>query len=294
MLDMEVELQLGYTIPTSGRYDTSCMLSYKGEDIVRQIQAIQTKAEAAKLDPTQANIITGFHNLFRLSYLQECLIGEDIFPANSTLEYLEKALKGSPETDPLARKAQNLWDAVTKFLPTERANSPIPNNHWATFTPEFLQAIHWIIGHNLISNAGTYRANWCAPAHEDWVYLGPHLVEPALKLLCTHVRQALDTDNNNNLSCRIQLAASFLTNFLHIHPFFDGNGRVARLAVSWLLADLTIVPIPLTSKQGCPHFLQYLQRSCSPDPPHESTFSRLLLESAFHTIRKARFSLNLE
>ncbi|KAA1066654.1 hypothetical protein PGT21_021426 [Puccinia graminis f. sp. tritici] len=294
MLDMEVELQLGYKIPTSGRYDTSCISLLTGEGIVHEIHAIQTQVEAAKLDPTQANIITGFHNFFQLSYLQECLIGEDIFPANSNLEYLEKALKGSPETDPLARKAQNLRDAVTKFLPTERANSPIPNNHWATFTPEFLQTIHQIIGYKLISNAGTYRTNWCAPAHEDWVYLGPHLVEPALKLLCTHVRRALEMDNNNNLSYRIQLAASFLTNFLHIHPFSDGNGRVARLAVSWLLADLTIVPIPLTSKQGRPHFLQYLQRSRSPDPPHESTLSRLLLESAFHTIWKAHFSLNLE
>jgi Fic family protein len=44
----------------------------------------------------------------------------------------------------------------------------------------------------------------------------------------------------------IKIAAQFLNKFLFIHPYENGNGRVARLLVSYILSSVSIVPVSLT------------------------------------------------
>ncbi|CAG8805235.1 6934_t:CDS:1, partial [Gigaspora rosea] len=43
----------------------------------------------------------------------------------------------------------------------------------------------------------------------------------------------------------IKYGACFLAYFLLIHPFINGNGRVARLLLSYLLSRFTVVPLSL-------------------------------------------------
>ncbi|KNE93531.1 hypothetical protein PSTG_13064 [Puccinia striiformis f. sp. tritici PST-78] len=288
------ELFLNFLIPSSGPWPLTSASGRSEEELIAEITSIQAKVVAASLDPQQAEFIISSRNFLQLSYLQECLVGEAILPAGSTIEHLEKALQESPDTNRTARKIQNLRLAVTDFLPYNTGNNPATiNTRWATFTPNLLQDMHPTIGYKLILNAGSYRTGWCSPAQEDWAYLPPHLVMHTLAPLCTRVRRALEAENNHHIGYRIRLAASFMTNFLHIHPFSNGNGRVARLAVSWLLADITIVPIPLTSSNGRQHVLEALRDSRHLTPFTPLALSRILLESAFHTVRKAHFSLDL-
>lgn len=37
----------------------------------------------------------------------------------------------------------------------------------------------------------------------------------------------------------------FFHQFLYIHPFLNGNGRVARVLLSYLLSKFTVVPLSL-------------------------------------------------
>ncbi|RKO94041.1 hypothetical protein BDK51DRAFT_50933 [Blyttiomyces helicus] len=88
------------------------------------------------------------------------------------------------------------------------------------------------------------RTKWLAPEKEDYVYLDPVRFPIELPGLCLHVRIALR--NDPSLLNRVRLAAAFAINFLYIHPFSNGNGWVARIAVSWLLEGHTVVPVPLS------------------------------------------------
>lgn len=45
----------------------------------------------------------------------------------------------------------------------------------------------------------------------------------------------------------ICLGAFFLSEFLLIHPFYDGNGRTARILLSHIIRPHTVVPLSLYS-----------------------------------------------
>jgi len=47
----------------------------------------------------------------------------------------------------------------------------------------------------------------------------------------------------------IKLAAWLLYEFLEVHPFADGNGRMARVLVSNILAYFYPVPVPILSEE---------------------------------------------
>ncbi|POW03380.1 hypothetical protein PSHT_11686, partial [Puccinia striiformis] len=262
------ELFLNFLIPSSGPWPLTSASGRSEEELIAEITSIQAKVVAASLDPQQAEFIISSRNFLQLSYLQECLVGEAILPAGSTIEHLEKALQESPDTNRTARKIQNLRLAMGNIHPKSSAG------HAST------------IGYKLMLNAGSYRTG----------RLGIPCTTSCDAHSCTVVHPCSpspEAENNHHLGYRVRLAASFMTNFLHIHPFSNGNGRVARLAVSWLLADITIVPIPLTSSNGRQHVLEALRDSRHLTPFTPLALSRILLESAFHTVRKAHFSLDL-
>ncbi|POW03270.1 hypothetical protein PSTT_11225, partial [Puccinia striiformis] len=281
------ELFLNFLIPSSGPWPLTSASGRSEEELIAEITSIQAKVVAASLDPQQAEFIISFRNFLQLSYLQECLVGEAILPAGSTIEHLEEALQESPDTNRTARKIQNSdWPSLTSYH-TTRATTLPPSTPDGQHSPQIFcrTCIELSIQAHLECRK---LSDWL----EDWAYLAPHLVMHSC-MLCTRVRRALEAENNHHFGYRVRLAASFMTNFLHIHPFSNGNGRVARLAVSWLLADITIVPIPLTSSNGRQHVLEALRDSRHLTPFTPLALSRILLESAFHTVRKAHFSLDL-
>ena len=115
------------------------------------------------------------------------------------------------------------------------------------FTPFFIISVHTIIAKEL-DFPSDFRIAYSKPAQEDYTYLTPNLISSTLERLCTSTREALNTEVE--FLPRVKIVASFFTYFLHIHPFQNGNGRVARILISVLLVADTIVPIPL-STQSC-------------------------------------------
>ncbi|RKO88327.1 fido domain-containing protein [Blyttiomyces helicus] len=212
---------------------------------------IRTPPDPSDTQTDHALIFEGYSQFHKIIYIRETLVGEGCIPSGCTVADVETLLSMSIEAESgnnggnisarMAKKCQNFRDAVEFVFPSW-FDSGFPNP--ADFTPDFLLTVHRYIGSNrLITDAGSYRTKWLAPAKEDFVYLDPVRVPIELPRLCFDVQIALR--NDSCLLNRVRLAAAFATNFLYIHPFSNGNGRVARLAVSWLLKGHTVVPVPL-------------------------------------------------
>ncbi|KAJ3250760.1 hypothetical protein HK103_003183 [Boothiomyces macroporosus] len=194
-------------------------------------------------DDNLREFFSGYIEHHKLDYLKETFIGENIVKGSTTIEDVEKILS-NPQNQRLSLKFYNMKRAIEKLFPTIiRTEIDITR-----FTPKFIMDIHKIIGEGVIDDAGQYRKKFCKPSKVDWVYLYPDLIEKSLEGLCCNVRNAMETEED--ILTKIKITSSFVTNFLHIHPFSNGNGRTARLLASWLLSTISIVPIPFYSSSA--------------------------------------------
>jgi len=81
-------------------------------------------------------------------------------------------------------------------------------------------------------------------------YEVPMLMEELLKVI---------NDNPDDYTT-VELAAIVLHRFVHIHPFYDGNGRVARLLTNLVLMRKHYLPI-IIPKIDRAKYLRYLERA---------------------------------
>jgi Fic family protein len=140
-----------------------------------------------------------------------------------------------------------------------RASKEIPKS---PISKELLCKIHQQIkrGAALKSDLGRYRnrQNWIGPEgckiEEAYLYPPPHtnvdnLMGKLFSYAKTHQREPL-----------LQLAL-FLAQLLFIHPFMDGNGRVARILIPLFLYQKNVIPIPFLfmSRYFFRHRLKYFQ-----------------------------------
>ena len=89
--------------------------------------------------------------------------------------------------------------------------------------------------------------------------------------------------------------SQFLIHFLTIHPFRNGNGRVARLLLSYLLSSVTIVPLSIyfNAKNGREVYLECLRDERNKSPATESNLASLILESAYKNLEEMCIYLDI-
>ncbi|CAG8533146.1 158_t:CDS:1 [Diversispora eburnea] len=184
------------------------------------------------------------------NYALECISSES--DVNLSIDFVHKSLKKSwfhkikmflnwscrkiftkcfiPDRSlSLAKKVQNIHKVITNTFP------PVffPNLSIEYFTPSFAQQLHRQIGNGLINNAGQYRTRFVMTAQDNLMYLAPDLIENRMNELLRQCRE------------KFERTECFLSYFLLIHPFINGNGKVARLLLNYLLIRFTVVPFSL-------------------------------------------------
>jgi fido (protein-threonine AMPylation protein) len=140
----------------------------------------------------------------------------------------------------LAKKVQNLHGAINDIFPSMF----FPNLPLDCFNPLLAQQIHKQIGDDLIENAGQYRTKLVMPAQTDFIYLYLILIEGKMNEPFHQCREKFGKEDLQ-LEEAIKYGACFFHQFLYIHPFINGNGRVARVLLSYLLSKFTVVPLSL-------------------------------------------------
>lgn len=205
----------------------------------------------------------GYSALHCKKYLLECLSGEGNI-VDLDYDRIEMLLDIDPDNEPdrgtshAARKVQNLLGAINSNFPSIL----FPTLSIEKFTPNLAQEIHRQVGGGgLINNAGQYRTNWAKAAQEENEYMDPHLINDSMNNLFSECQEKFSREDLQ-FEEAIKLGACFLTHFLHIHPFSNGNGRVARLLLSYLLAKFTVVPVSLyLDGKGRDAYLECLRQS---------------------------------
>ncbi len=175
-----------------------------------------------------------------IKYLKECVISEHNI--NLSISELENIINHK-ELDNIStknyKKIKNIYNIIVKLFPVELNDHDIK----VYLNIKYCKKFHAILGNDVIDNAGKFRIKQSGPIGYDLVYLHPALIDKKLTLLFNKVYKILKSDIS--LLEHIKLVGYFISNFLFIHPFTNGNGRLCRIYASLLLKNVTSTPMSL-------------------------------------------------
>lgn len=168
---------------------------------------------------------------------------------DSTQEVLQAAaatVSGKP-----AQETKQLGDALQALAVQYESISACQLQHSLealTLTPEIICQVHRVLMHDLVHNAGEYRNGEAYEGFAEGIffYQPAQLIPSLLLTVCDLYNQSLRdiADSANQVSSLYHLAAVLFIQFVTVHPFSDGNGRLARLLASHVLRSVT--PFPIT------------------------------------------------
>ena len=147
-------------------------------------------------------------------------------------------------TERMVKKLQNIREVIQAKFFGMSAKNHTPVDATMHFTMSSVKELHKSIMAGLLDNAGEFRKHTARPAGVAVIYLMPSKIECRLNGLLEFTRTWLcrlcsqsqcEIDQLRNI---VLLASVFLSEFLYIHPFSNGNGRTARVLVSLLLSSV--------------------------------------------------------
>jgi Fic family protein len=122
-----------------------------------------------------------------------------------------------------------------------------------------------------------------------YYYIDQFTCQPELQGLVDDVNTQINT--THDLKSMFQIAAHFCARFLTIHPFPDGNGRVARLGMNYLLWNLLGFPFRIPSEYIIRDIYLETITACQPEPGgtlcYPCALLALLIESANYSLGTA-------
>ena len=134
----------------------------------------------------------------------------------------------------MAIKTRNLNTVIDKY---------IQNNTNYQFNIEMVKDVHSIIMADLNTHGGEFRILNAKPSGFNMIYLPPSKIQKRLTELLDIISEKIHECNNDKHA--VAIAAEFYTEFLHIHPFSNGNGRTARILTNYLLKKFFVLPFKL-------------------------------------------------
>lgn len=186
------------------------------------------------------------HHMF---YLSDVWYGETC-PNTSrgeTLELAEYCISGETQAFDEAAKIlqcpQKTWQQMTNLKSVLYVFTTPP----PSVTVSLICHLHQLLMKNLLpmSQCGHYRIKDARPSGSNMFYFArPNTISDRLQCLVDFVNDHLPTLTTP--IDRIKMASFFMSQFLLIHPFANGNGRLARILLSILLTDTFVVPIAFT------------------------------------------------
>lgn len=116
---------------------------------------------------------------------------------------------------------------------------------------EIIKQIHFIVGKDIIQNAGEYKINENYLVNSNGVeiaFISPNLVSKKMEEL----KQKYENEWQNLTV--FERAIKLHMAIVNIHPFSDGNGRVARLIMNYELIKNNYPPVNITESQKLSYY----------------------------------------
>lgn len=252
---------------------------------LRNLKKFRKSLECFKNQEENFELLCYYSEYYKREYIVETVIGENNININVQdwrMFVEENILSNLNGKDHL--KINNLKTALDKLFPKIFC----PNLSQNSFNENLAIELHKTIGQDLFRYPGKYRTKDAKPANEDYFYLKPESIQIEMKKLFDYIRnEFIDLQKKDNIEDLIKLGVLFFINFLTIHPFENGNGRCARLLLSYLLSSVTIVSLSLYTKHnGREVYLTCLRDERNKSPTSSSTLASLILECAYFNIEK--------
>lgn len=246
------------------------------ETLIEEITKVVPELYTSLNSETDDEFINGLFLLHKLRYIADIILNEsDIVVELCKVEKI--ILSTELPIDKLERKVYNLNKAFDYLFPKPlQSYRPIDK----IFCPEGICKLHSVVMDGLIDNPGIYRKKDAAPSGHFYSYKNPYKIESSLDNLCTSVLYLLEKENN--VKKLVQIGGNFLGDFLDIHPFSNGNGRLGRLLLSYIMFGISIVPLPLNVhgiKPSREIYLDILEQARELSIPNYSTLQLMILEA---------------
>ena len=223
-------------------------------------------------------LLQEYSDYYKDNYLSEVLIGEENVSKQNICMYFNKENNIINRNDAL--KIANLKSAVDFLF----SDIFFPNLPIKKFNVNLAIKLNKLIGEKLFKNPGEYRKYDAMASQENFYYLEPQFIQKEMEKLF----QAINSKFSSEITTGelIKLGSQFLIHFLTIHPFENGNGRVARLLLSYLLSSVTLVPLSIYPKHAKARkiYLDCLRTERLKTATSESDLASLILESAFFNL----------
>ncbi|KAK9414824.1 putative Fido domain-containing protein [Seiridium unicorne] len=161
-----------------------------------------------------------------------------------TIMSSESFIRGRTEVVDHAKAFQHILDSVVSLdipisedliIMTHRIlcqNTPIAHKDGQITQPERYAGIYRDV-HNIHVGAGTT------------MFTVPKMVPNAMKKMVANLNADLETARANKSIDPFSLAAKYSLEFVQIHPFQDGNGRVCRMLLNAILCKYAGVVVPI-------------------------------------------------
>lgn len=163
------------------------------------------------------------------------------FEEGDTLD-VESYLKDNMQwtTDKVERTITKLRNLRTALLDMEQhqANTQLK--------VDWVKRVHYVVMQGLLDNAGEFRKKNAEASRCSVVYARPSAIEERLCLLLKFCGDLWKTQLS--FSDRFVLGVLFFSEFLLIHPFSNGNGRVARL-IWWSVWEKLTIPLSFDGRK---------------------------------------------
>jgi Fic family protein len=230
-----IDFELARHMPWTLSIETPDDLSTSLESFLARVRDVEHRS---RHDPRLASVFRDTRKLTGYRFIAEACESEDV--GTQTVEAAEAAL-AHDETDKLThqqREGYNFGNAISHAI--DRVTG---------LDEGVIADVHRRVGEAVIEEGpegggptlGRYRTWWAMPDDGQTIYAFPESIAGRMRDLLADVcgwmpMNAID-------ACK--RAAYFLANFLRIHPFRDGNGRVARICVTVLMKEFSVVPVSL-------------------------------------------------
>ena len=126
-----------------------------------------------------------------------------------------------------------------------------------------IKDMHFELCKNILHDAGTFKSHDNYIQNTNVQTLSPHLVESIMYQWCESINYRLSINENDEMKLREIIEAH--VEFEQYHPFSDGNGRIGRILINYLLLQEGLSPL-IIKKQDELKYKQFLH-GMSPDAP---------------------------